>query len=145
MFDSDIFKTTNFGSREERSKLLYFGWEIWTYTAGIDNLERLKEKVRQRFSGDGWAFYEYDHRVTVQYGSFEPVDVIFEEHIKSAEKFRITFKSTYLGFRVTSEKLHRKLCWMVLSRIKWKKKGFWIREGIRFPLPTYRRLRLKRG
>jgi hypothetical protein len=151
MFNSDILKPNIFSSEEEDRIILYSGWEILAYT-GIDNQESLKEKVKQYFDGDGWIFCEYDHRFFVQYGSFDSdVEIIFreieysDEHTKNTEKYKITFKSSYFGSRVTGENIHRKLCKMVLSRIPWKKRGFWIRNGSRFPIPRYRRLRLKRG
>jgi len=150
MFDSDILKPDNLRSQTEDRNLLYSGWEILTYTR-LDNQEPLKEKIRNRFSGDGWTFCEHNHRFFVSYVSFDSeVEIIFkeieysDERAKNTEKYRATFQSPFFGFKDRAEKNHRKLCRMVLSRIRWKKRGFWIKEGNRFLIPEYRRLKLKR-
>jgi len=132
----DFLEPANFSFEEDRS-LFYLGWEIWTYT-GKDNQEQLKNTLKQRFNGDGWAYYEFNYRITVQYCSFDPIDVIFEKHAMNSKKFKITFKSSYFHYKMSSEKQHRELCFMVLSKIGWRKIGFWIREGRRFLIPRHR-------
>ena len=149
MLNRYFLNSDNLGSKEEDRALLYYGWEILAYT-GIDTQEPLMEKVKQRFSGDGWVFNECDQRFFVHYCSYNSdVEIIFKEinyldkEIKKTENYKITFKSPYFGFRWSDENNHQKLCNMVLSRIPWKKRGFLLKEGNRFPIPRKIRLRLK--
>jgi len=140
----------DFSSEEQGRVLLYSGWEIFAYR-GIGNQEPLIEKVKQRFNVNGWNFSECNHRFFVNYSSIDSdIEVIFEkteysnEHTKNKENYKVTFKSTIIGFRPPCENNHQKLCDMVLARIPWKKRAFWLREGNRFPRPIKKMLRLKR-
>ena len=151
MFDRDILKPNKLSSKIEDRELLYFGWEILAYT-GKANQEQLKQEIRNHFNGEGWTSCEYDHRLFVQHDSFDSeVEIVFgeqaypSESAKNAEKYKITFKSSYFGSKTTSEKYHRKLYNKVFPRIRWKKRGFWIKENKRFPIPKTIRLKLKRG
>ena len=145
MFESDIFEPD-----EEYKGLFYLGFEIVTYT-GKDNQESLKQKVKQYFSGDGWTFISYEHRFFVNYEPYNSeVEVFFNNVIpqsdftKNAKKYKIMFKSPYMGMRKKDEKIHKKLCYLLLSRLHWKKMAFWLKDGKRFPIPIKQRLKLKR-
>jgi hypothetical protein len=150
MFSKDILNSNNLGSKNDDDALLYFGWEILAYT-GTNHQEPLIEKVKQRFSGDGWDFVECDNRFFIHYNSVESdVEVVFKEikysneESRKTEKYKITFKSACFSFRTKGEVNHQQLCETVFSRIPWKKRGFLIKEGNRFPILRKIRLRLKR-
>jgi hypothetical protein len=145
MFDSGIIEPN-----QENKQLLYTGFEIVTYT-GRSNQEALKQELKRCFSGDGWTFFDYEHRFFVNYEPFNTeVEVFFGDTIyqngftKNAEKYKITFKSTYMGIRARGETTHKKLCYMLLSRIRWKKLGFWLKDGKRFLIPRMKRIKSKR-
>jgi hypothetical protein len=143
MFDRDNLNPNDSGSKKEDDKaLLYSGFEILAYR-GISNQETLSEKVKLLFNNDGWNFStEYGNRFFIE-NNIDKVEIIFKETYANKVKYKITFKSTFFGFK-TGEKKHQELYQMVYSRIPWKKRGFWIKEGNRFPILRKIRLKLKR-
>ena len=95
-------------------------------------------------------FNEDNHRFFVHFNSYGfdmeviPQEIKYEDgDSKKTEVYKLTFKSEVFGFRPYEENNHQKLCQIVLSRIPWKKIGFWIKEGKRFPIPILKRLKLK--
>lgn len=143
MFRNDVLKT-NVSCSEKEGVLLYTGWEILAYSGG-NSQEELKVRLREHFSGDGWTYCEDNHRMFAHYQSIDyDVEIVSQKMAYSGETYELSFKSPYIGFREKGEKRHQKLFQMAFSRIPWKKRGFWLKEGKRFPIPRNMKLRMKR-
>ena len=149
MYDNRIFNPNRLGSKKEEESLQYEGWAILAHIRG-ENTSQVIQQIRYTFSADGYEFNEKDNRYFIQSDLCDsPIEVIPQE-IKyknpftlKTETYNIWFQSEVFGYKGYEENTHRKLCRDVLSRIC-RKRGFWLKEGKRFPIPRKKRIDIRR-
>jgi hypothetical protein len=132
---------------------LYEGWKIYAYNRRISKAEEsaIKNKLKTWFDNGDWRFSANTHRILISYGldkqeinvSFQETKYGSEEH-GDKETYQIVFTSIPFGFRTSNEKAHQELFKKTISKIPWKKQGFWLQDNAKIPIPKNTRLRIKR-
>jgi hypothetical protein len=139
VYDISIFNPDRLGSEEEEVTLQYDGWAILAHVRA-ENTTQVIQRVKYTFSGDGYEFKEKDNRYFIQSDlSDSPIEVIPQEikykdtyNLKTLT-FNVWFQSEIFGYKWYEMRTHQKLCRDVLSRL-YRKRGFWVKEGRRFPI-----------
>jgi hypothetical protein len=126
MFEINDFKPNSFDIDEP----VYSGFEIRTHWGKI-TLESAKEVMRQRFNGDGWEFIVEDTKMFARHESYNyDVEIIYTGSvIQNSKQYSLYFKSDVLSFKPREVRLHKELYEMILSKLPWKKEGYWIEDG----------------
>jgi hypothetical protein len=131
---------------------LYEGWKICTYNRKISKAEEstLRNKLKTWFDSGDWSFSTNTHRIVISYGpDRQEINVSFQEtkcdseEYGDAEMYQIVFSSIYFGFRGFNEKAHQELYKKTISKIPWKKQGFWLQDNAEIPILKNKRLRVR--
>lgn len=145
MFDNRILNHDRLGSKEEEESLPYGGWLILAHVRA-ENQAQVIQQVKYAFSTNGYFFSEKDNRYFIECNSCDsPIEVIpqtiryGDTYSIRSEAFNVVLQSSVFGCKWREESNHREVCLKILSRIR-KKRGFWLKDGKRFPIMRMKRL-----
>jgi hypothetical protein len=139
MFDKRIFNLDRLGSEKEKNSLEYDGWAILAQI-NAQNSEQAIQWAKHNLCVEGTEFNVQDNRYFLGTDSDDkaievfPIKVPYKENQNTRlVTYNLIIESEFFGFKHYGENKHRDLCGAILRKIR-KRKGFWVREGKRFPI-----------
>ena len=142
MYDNRIFNPDRLGSEDEEESLQYNGFVILVQV----RTENPMQWAKSHFCRDGFEFSEENNRYIITCNFCDSTIEVFPEKTKYKDKYDLrsetydlVLQSVYFGSKWYDEINHQALGREVLSKIP-KKRGFWLKEGKRFPIT--RRIRI---
>lgn len=105
----------------------------FTLFFGTINHHYSKQEVTQCFNYDGLASFEENGRTFIENPlSNLRAEIVFDLTLTSDYvKYPMYIKSDYFDYKQGRRKVeeHKRFCKMIISRIKWKKQGYYIENG----------------
>jgi hypothetical protein len=128
MLKEDVRNPTSFHPHDYNGFIIYFGGANHHYS---------KQEVTCRFKSDKFTNFEEDGRTYLQHPfTNSPVEIKFELSVTSNnEKYALCIKSDYFDYKTRGVAAYKKLCHMILSRLKGKKRGYFVVDGKDVPIP----------